>query len=50
MKPKKIQDRADYPCRYCREACVGSTCERWRECFKRSWQETTIIIKEAVKE
>lgn len=45
----KIQDRADYPCRYCKTPCTGMGCPRWQDCFKRSWRETIIKIKEAIK-
>lgn len=43
----RIQDRADYPCRNCRGACLQTACPSWQECFRRAWRDTTDKIKEA---
>lgn len=45
MKPTKIQDRADYPCKNCHVICQPLNCKSWQDCFKRSWKETIDYIK-----
>lgn len=48
---RKIQDRPDYPCSSCRmdseaKSCDIKNCTPLKECFRKSWAETTKELEE----